>query len=189
MDERTCLRRPVRSSHPGGVLFRRFAGRHLRLWLSRGRGGFSAARPGLHAAPGGYPGPDRQHHAGGIRRPGNPHRGAGRRDRPQPDEAFRHGGAAAAFPLPDPAGLPRLGRRRRQRIEEGVAGCTGRRRELRAGAVRLLELLGTLCGGHRRRHVFHRLRHWASAGLEARTAAGDGGPGESGESIPLRRPA
>ena len=182
MDERTRLRRPVRSSHPGGVLFRRFAGRHVRLWLSRGRGGISAARLGLHAAPGGYPRPDRQHHAGGIRRAGNPHRGAGGRDRPQPHEAFRHGGAAAAFSLPDPAGLPRFGRRRRQGIEEGMADCAGRRRELRAGSIRLLELLGTLCRGHRRRHVFHRLRDWASAGLEARATARCRRRGESGES-------
>ncbi len=182
MDERTCLRRPVRSSHPGSVLFRRSAGRHVRLWLSRCRGGISAARPGLQTTAGGYTGADRQHHAGGLRRPGDPDRGASGRDRPQPHEAFRHGGTAATFPLPDPAGLPRLGHRRGQRFKESVADCTGRRRELRAGAVRMFELLGTLRSGHRRRPALHRLRHWTPAGVEARTGGG-GGPGARGESI------
>ena len=97
-----------------------------RLWLSRGRGGISAPRPGLHAAQGRDPRPDCQHHAGGIRRTGNPHRGVGRSDRPQPDEAFRHGGTATAFPFLDPARLPGFGGRRRQGIEEGMADCTGR---------------------------------------------------------------
>ena len=182
MDERTRLRRPLRASHPGSVLFWRFAGRHVRLRLPRGRGGVSAARLGIHGAPGGYRRPDCQHHAGGFRCARNSHRRSGGRDRPQPYEAFRHGGAATAFPLPDPAGLPVLGHRRAQGIEEGMARCPGGRRKLRAGSIRLLELLGTLCRGHRRRHVLHRLRDWASAGLEARPNARGGGPGETGES-------